>query len=145
MTLTSAQLERSCDPPAGAAEDRAKAREIFKDFHILGRRWLDVAEKTEPASDFDAMIRGCTQPTSDARMIGRILDDIALALATERARVVAACATDLDEPIRFLDVGIEQSSLSVVKTNMMNALAVLRRLRALAATPPPASKETPHA
>ena len=120
------------------AEDRERAREIFKDFHILGRRWLDVAEKTEPARDFDAMIRGCTQPTADARTILGILNDIALALSAERARTVAAC-----EKVAESASVIEFARYMGQNEGSTIALKIANAIRALAA-PPLDEKETPH-
>ena len=132
--------------------DHARAREIFKDFHILGRRWLDVAEKTEPARDFDAMIRGCTQPTADARTILGILNDIALALAAERERVLAACAAVADNRADTMNRlgkaeqdrgdlggGLRCSLMAGALTELADAI------RALGAPPLPARKEDPNA
>ena len=128
------------------AEDRERAREIFKDFHILGRRWLDVAEKTEPARDFDAMIRGCTQPTADARTILGILNDIALALAAERERVLAACAAEIDGPCGLDALNHGMTCAPIVPGGRVYHESRCRRkdadaIRALGAPPTPAGLE----
>ena len=82
------------DPHAPrTAEAMDAARAIFKDFHILGRKWLDIAGETHPAAGFHAMLAGAREPTAEANTIRRVMDDIAAALTAAVAGKIVAQAT----------------------------------------------------
>ena len=107
------------------AEAMATAREIFKDFHILGRKWLDIAEQTHAAGDFDAMLAGAREPTAVAAVIRRVMDDIAAALTEARAagaRAQRAMISETVEGIMAVVGSLSQKDVGLVMVQILSAI-----------------------